>query len=75
MLLQTSAKEQQIDSSPCVRRTLLLGLHLIGMHGLSMCDVSQLPRVVPVFSPLSSLHFFLFEFLYSKASDPMDAET
>ncbi len=59
MLLQAAAKEQT-DSSPCVRRTLLLGLHLVGMHGwkhVCMCDVSQLPHVVPMFFPLSSLHF------------------
>ncbi len=31
--LQTAIEEQKIDSSPCVRRTLLLGLHLTGMHG------------------------------------------
>lgn len=60
MLLQTAA-EQQIDSSPCVRQTLPLGLHLIGMHGwkhgacvmscvsASPCRSNVLPSFIPPF--------------------------
>lgn len=57
------AKEQQIDSSPCVRRTLLLGLHLVGMHGRKRVCMRDVCLSFPMSFQCSSLfHPCLFLF-------------